>query len=128
MEEIVICDTNILIELYRNNRDVRQELMQIGQNRLAVSAISAGELIFGARNKAELQQIVADLASIKIFSLDERITQQSLELMKSFSLSHRLSLPDALIAATALAKNLPFYTLNTKDFKYLPGIRLWNNT
>lgn len=125
MEAIVMCDTNILIELYRNNPDIRAELMRIGQAHLALSAISAGELIFGARNKNELQRIVADLASIQVFSLDAIITEHALDLMKSFSLSHRLSLPDALIASTAIVRDFPLYTLNTKDFRYLPRLRLW---
>lgn len=31
---------------------------------------------------------------------------------------------DALIAATALHYNLPLYTLNKKDFRYIAGLRL----
>jgi len=39
-------------------------------------------------------------------------------------LSHKLSVPDALIAATALSNNTPLYTLNIKDFQFIPGLQL----
>jgi tRNA(fMet)-specific endonuclease VapC len=45
--------------------------------------------------------------------------------MGKYVLSQRLSLPDALIAATALRHDLSLYTLNLKDFKYIPGIKLY---
>jgi predicted nucleic acid-binding protein len=45
--------------------------------------------------------------------------------MESYSLSHNLSLPDALIAATALVHNLELYTLNTKDFQFISNLKLY---
>lgn len=125
MEQIVLCDTNVLIELYRNNGLIIAELKRIGQPNLAVSAITAGELYFGARNKAELSKLEADLTSIKTYFLNEAISILALDLLTSFSLSHRLGLPDAFIAATALFHDLPLFTLNIKDFHYIPGVRLW---
>ncbi len=37
----------------------------------------------------------------------------------------RLLIPDALIAATALEYNLPLFTSNISDFRFIPGINLW---
>lgn len=45
--------------------------------------------------------------------------------LEAYSLSHKLSLPDALIAATALVHNLELYTLNTKDFRSIFGLQLY---
>ena len=39
-------------------------------------------------------------------------------------LSYKLSVPDALIAATALSQDIPLYTLNLKDFQFIPGLIL----
>ena len=44
--------------------------------------------------------------------------------MNSYALSHRLSVPDGLIAATALTEDLPLYTHNLKDFRYIAGLEL----
>jgi predicted nucleic acid-binding protein len=54
---MILCDTNIFIEFYRNNEDVINELQNIGVSNLSVSAITIGELYFGARDRRELLKI-----------------------------------------------------------------------
>jgi hypothetical protein len=76
-------------------------------------------------NKAELQRIKRHLALLTGFSLDIPISSRFLQLMETYSLSHKLSLPDALIAATALSHDLPLYTLNVKDFRFISGLSLY---
>lgn len=44
--------------------------------------------------------------------------------METYSLSHKLSLPDALIAATAIEHDIPLYTLNLKDFRFISMLQL----
>jgi predicted nucleic acid-binding protein len=41
------------------------------------------------------------------------------------ALSHKLSLPDGFIAATALAFEITLYTLNEKDFRFIDGLKLY---
>lgn len=48
---MILCDTNILIEFYRGNSDIVQELEKIGVPNLAISTVTAGEMYFGARDK-----------------------------------------------------------------------------
>ena len=45
--------------------------------------------------------------------------------MANYSLSHKLTIPDALIAATALVNDLELYTLNIKDFRFIENLRLY---
>ena len=53
------------------------------------------------------------------------VSNQFLQLMATYSLSHKLSIPDALIAATALVHNVELFTLNVKDFHFIPGLTLF---
>jgi tRNA(fMet)-specific endonuclease VapC len=122
---MILCDTNILIEFYKNNDPVVQELHQIGQDQLAISAITQAELYFGALNKSELAKIKQHLSLLRLFSIDVPISSAFLGLMEAYSLSHRLSLPDALIAATGLVHGLPLYTLNVKDFQFITGLEIY---
>ena len=46
--------------------------------------------------------------------------------MLLYSLSHKLSIPDALIAATALNYDIELYTYNIKDFRFIDGIKLYS--
>ena len=124
--QVVLCDTNILIDFSKRKPDVVQALAVIGTANVVVSAISAGEFMFGALNKADLVKIVKGLNAIKIIHVDEAISRKGLELVQRYGLSHTLAVPDAFIAATALVHNLPLYTLNRKDFRFIEWLRLYD--
>ncbi|MCC5639784.1 type II toxin-antitoxin system VapC family toxin [Nostoc sp. CHAB 5844] len=119
---MILCDTNILIEFYKNNPNIIAELRSIGLNQLAISTITQAELYYGAINKIELQKIKKHLELLHIFAVDAILCSKFIELMETYSLSHKLSIPDALIAATALIHNIDLYTLNIKDFRYIKGL------
>ena len=121
---MILCDTNILIEFYKGNSNIVQELERVELPNLAISVITAGELYFGARDKRELGQIKKNLSLLNQISLDTDISERFLALLEEYALSHRLSVPDALIAATALSQNIPLYTLNLKDFQFIPDLQL----
>jgi predicted nucleic acid-binding protein len=122
---MILCDTDILIEFYKNRPQILQELRHIGEKNLAISTITQAELYFGALDKSELTKIKRHLAKILCFPLDKLTSQKFLELMETYALSHKLSLPDALIAATTLVHAVELYTLNTKDFRFIAGIQLY---
>lgn len=121
---MILCDTNILIEFYKGNPEIVQELERVGVSNLAVSVVTIGELYFGARDKRELGQIKKQLSLLTQIHLDSNIAERFLALLEEYALSHRLSLPDALIAATALSQNISLYTLNLKDFQFIPDLQL----
>lgn len=123
---MILCDTNVLIEFYKNNPQVNQILRDVGKDNLAISIVTEAELYFGALNKAELQMIQRHLASLHRFGLDTAVSNQFLQLMETYSLSHKLSIPDALIAATALVHQVELFTFNVKDFHFIPGLDLFD--
>ena len=123
--QIVLCDTNILVELSKRNHEIIHELKVIGSANIAVSAITAGEFIFGALNKQELTKILKALNAIRIIHLDVAVSEFAVALVKSYALSHTLAVPDALIAATALIHKMPLYTLNRKDFRFISDLQLY---
>jgi len=123
---MILCDANILIEFYKNNPQITAVLREIGLPDLAISAVTEAELYFGALNKVELQKIKRHLALLQQFPLDVALSNTFLQLMETYSLSHKLSIPDALIAATALTRDISLYTLNVKDFRFIPGLALFS--
>jgi predicted nucleic acid-binding protein len=122
---MILCDTNILIEAYRNRLPVSDSLKSIGSEHLAVSDVTRIELFYGARNKHELRIIGNDLKNWNVLPVQPEISMTAVRLVETYCLSHKLSLGDALIAATALCHNLELYTLNVKDFVFLPGLKLY---
>jgi len=122
---MILCDTNILIEFYKNNDEVTHVLHEIGLSDLAVSTITVGELYFGARDRRELLKMKKHLSNLRQIPIDEETSALTLSLLETYALSHRLNLPDALIAATSLRHNLNLYTLNVKDFRFIAGLSLY---
>lgn len=123
-KSLIICDTNILIELYKNNQNIISNLQKIGEENIAISSVTAGELIFGALNKKELNTIKKDIENLSLLHITDKISMKFIELMFNYSKSHGLTIPDALIAATAIVNNLKLYTLNLKDFRFIDGLIL----
>ncbi len=121
---MILVDTNILIEIYRNNTLIIDAVKKIGQDNIAVSDITCAELYFGARNKSELHVIANDFKKLEILHIQSEISKNAVKLVERYTLSHKLDLPDALIAATAIYYKLPLFTLNVKDFVFIEGIQL----
>lgn len=128
MEEgrLILCDTNILIEIYRNNASIISEVGKIGELNVALSVISAGELLYGAMNRKELASIRKDLAKVSLLKIDNQVCEVFLQLMTDYSLSHHLDVPDGLIAATAIRYDVELFTLNKKHFQFIKGLRLYS--
>jgi len=124
MEKIVL-DTNILIEILKNNVSVVSSFHQIS-SKFAISSISSMELYYGARDKKELQKLKKFITFFDTIELDATISKTATLLIENYAKSHNLTIPDALIAATALRYNYPLWTLNIKDFHYIEGLNLAN--
>lgn len=122
---MILCDTNILIEFYKANPTVIQTLQRMGSANIGVSVITKAELFYGARDKQELAKIERHVALCHCYGLNDAISALFIELMVRYSLSHKVSIPDMLIAATAISHDLELYTLNTKDFKFIPELNLY---
>ena len=92
---------------------------------MAISVITQGELLYGALNKLELNRLQRSLKRIKILPVNEAISRLHIALLETYVLSHKLDVPDALIAATAIHHNCPLYTVNLKDFRYIDALALY---
>jgi len=123
---MLLCDTNIFIEVYRRNSVVFTELEKIGYENIAISGITRGELFYGALNKAELKLIKKDLDNVNILHINVEISEMAVNLVEKYCLSHKLDIEDALIAATAIYYDIELFTLNVKDFKFIPELKLYS--
>lgn len=125
-DKIVLCDTDIIIEFYKNNANVISQLRAIGQENILISTITAGELIYGALNKKELKHIQKDLKSLTLLDIDEKTCEIFLDIMGKYALSHNLALPDGFIAASAIANDIELFTLNLKDYRFIQELKIYS--
>jgi predicted nucleic acid-binding protein len=131
-ETKVICDTDVIID-YFDTRQSRHNLTKrileekIGLDNMMLSAISRMELMAGATTKRELVALNKRLARFDTILIDPAITELSLSLLQTYKLSHGLALPDSLIAASAIKMELPLFTYNIRDFKFIAKIKLYKH-
>jgi len=98
---------------------------QVGYlSHIAISSITAMELFYGARNKAEVKKLEKFILLFTLLYPDETLSRKAMELVKQYAKSHSLDIPDSLIAATALTQNCELFTYNRKDFRYIDGLKL----
>lgn len=119
-----LCDTCILIDYLRGREDIRSIFTEKRKNGMGMSSVTYMELMVGARNKQEIEIIRKSFADIEIVELTEAISRKGRHLIEQYSKSHGLLIPDALIGATALEYNIPLWTSNVSDFRFMQGISL----
>jgi toxin FitB len=116
-----LLDSNILIysaqEEFSNLRNLFRE------ETIRVSAISKVEVLgFRGLKPTDKLYFEALFRQLPSFSINDSILDSATELRQQ----HRLSLGDAIIAATALFYNCELYTRNISDFSKIKGLVVVN--
>ena len=120
-----LADTNTIIDLVVGRLPVASSSwleQQLEQQAVAISVITRIELLTKTEPAAEYATMQTFVQSVAVLPLDEPVTQQTIRLRQQ----HRVKLPDAIIAATALAHGIPLLTRNGRDFQTLAGLVVLN--
>ena len=118
-----LADSNALIDLVLDRLPAASAAWLDGQlaaQQVAISVITRIELLTKTQPAAEYATMQALVRSVQVLPLDEPVIRQTIALRQQ----HRVKLPDAIIAATALAHGLPLLTRNAADFQRVAGLRL----
>lgn len=117
-----LLDTCIMIDVLRG-REPAIAFVSGLKSTPAISAITATELIAGARGKREEEAIDRILATYDVAEIDLEIARLAGDYVRTFGKSHAVDPIDALIAATAKTKELDLATLNLKHFPMFKGLK-----
>jgi predicted nucleic acid-binding protein len=118
-----LIDTDILIDASRGLAQAGEFLNEmLNGNGITISVISAMELIAGCRDSAQLSNTKQFLASLTVHPITEAVSARARSLMETFTLSHGLLSPDALVAGTALESGIALYTRNIRHFRMIPEL------
>ena len=122
----VILDSDVLIDLARGDAravDLVDGLISQGE-RPAISIISEMELFLGARTKVEQRSVHQLVQRFEVLPVSEMISVRARNLTVRYARSHGLTIPDAFIAATAIANRALLLTRNVRHFSYIPRLRV----
>jgi predicted nucleic acid-binding protein len=110
-----LIDTDVFVDHLRGARR-----LQSGRDRMFYSAITRCELF--ASREVEEETVQRLLEPFEEVPVDRPVAERAGRLRRSGG----LRTPDALIAATALERQLVLVTRNTRDFQSARGLKLRN--
>jgi predicted nucleic acid-binding protein len=119
MEQGYLIDTNVVID-YLDNKLPEAGYSIIESIAPQISVISRMELL-GWTNAGNEQLMILQefVGASAIYNLDEDVIVKAIELRKA----HKIKLPDAIIAATAIVYDLTLITRNVYDFKNISDLK-----
>lgn len=115
----MLLDSNIIIYAARQEQVTLRQF--IAAHAPAVSAVSLVEVLgYHKLTAPERQLFEAFFLAATVLPISDPVVATAVQLRQQ----RKLSLGDALIAATALVFNRTLVTHNTADFQWIPGLRL----
>ena len=118
---LIVVDTDIFIDHFRGVQSASEYLQNIPGDQRATTDINVMELLKGASNIREVNLIENFLTRNGFIRLSVTATasRQAVQLLKRHSLSHGLSIPDALIAGIVLDSGASLVTGNLRHFQFI---------
>ncbi len=118
-----LIDSNVVIEflggmLAPSSSNWLQEIIE--KNNHCLSVINQIELLGFNAPASEMQTLHEFVASSLVLPLSDSVVRKTIELRRM----HKIKLPDAVIAATALVYNSILITRNISDFDKIQGLEL----
>lgn len=113
-------DTNIFSKVFKGDLAVTRYIESLDT---VIDATIYIECLQGSKSNLEKQKIKKALDNFPLLLITPEISKRAIELIASYSNSHGLLLPDALIAATALENDLMIVTYNVDDFKFIQDLK-----
>ena len=120
----ILVDTDVLIDFLRGYGPA-VSFVNDHSDRIVLSAIVVAELYASARGKKDdpEQTVLENLLSLfRVVPISNEIARLGGLYRRDYGPSHGISLPDALVAATAFLERAELKTLNVKHYPMFEGI------
>jgi predicted nucleic acid-binding protein len=125
MDFAVVVDTCVFVKHWRSKNKADTLLAKLlHQRKVYVSAVAKYEVLAGA-NERDMEEWNQIFESITVLPFDEMTIDVARKIFRQLKQENKIvSLGDILIAATAMANDMPLVTLNRGHFECIRGLRL----
>ena len=130
-----LLDTNIVIYTLKNRPQQVKSRFEDHHGRMGISAVTLGELVFGAEHSRQVERNLADIeamvAMLEVLPFEDKAAYHFGQIRAAL---YRTGQPigpyDMMIAGQARAFGLTLVTNNVKEFERVPGLMLedWSET
>lgn len=121
--ETVLIDTSVLIGRFRREPRAMAALEKVEGSALVLCDAIVAEVLAGTRNKNEYaatKRELFDKFHVLPFTMEVSVCFR--KILDQVSFGRDVHFADQLIAATAIAHNVPLLTLNTNHFTGIKGL------
>jgi len=124
-------DTNIIIYTIKNRPQAAREAFKKHDGQICISAITLGELVYGAEKSAYPERNLTDIkglvARLDVLPFEDHAATHFGQLRAELAqIGKPIGPYDSMIAGHARAEGLILVTNNMKEFKRVAGLRLEN--
>ena len=124
-----LLDTNIVIYTMKKRPQQVKRRFQQHNGQMGISAVTLGELVFGAEHSQQVERNLADIetmaARLEVLPFENKAAYHFGQIRAAL---YRTGQPigpyDMMIAGQARASGLKLVTNNVKEFKRVPGLLL----
>jgi len=126
-----LLDTNIIIYTMKNRPQQVKRRFQKHEGEMCISAVTLGELVFGAEYSRQVEQNLRDIealvARLEVLPLDSKAAYHFGQIRAAlYIIGQPIGPYDMLIAGQARASGLILVTNNISEFERVPGLLLEN--
>jgi tRNA(fMet)-specific endonuclease VapC len=126
-----LLDTNIVIYTMKNRPQQVKKRFQKHEGEMCISAVTLGELVFGAEHSQQVERNLADIealvARLEVLPLDSKAAYHFGQIRAAlYTIGKPIGPYDMMIAGHARASGLILVTNNINEFEQVPGLLLEN--
>lgn len=121
-----LADSDVLIDMLRGHEPSASAVRAaIDDGTLATTAVTAFELLSGARTLEQVRLMSELLALLPIVGLDDRASEAAAAARRELERrGETIGMADYLIAGICLSRSATLVTRNRRHFERVPGLRL----
>lgn len=122
-----LLDTNVIIEVLRDNDDIISKIEDVGQNNCYISEITLAELLYGAirgnnaKNFLDVDRIEQEFEVLPIRPAFKEYAMARENLRRNGTPIDHM---DLFVASVALHSNLTLVSHNIKHFSRIPDLKI----
>ncbi len=123
---MILVDTSILIDFFRKTDKSKTVLLALVREgyKINISAITEYEIYSGAKN-GQLDFWETLLQKMEVLPFDKTVAKIAVDINNHLKEKRQqIAIPDLFIAATAIAHNMHFATLNRKHFDRIDSLNI----
>jgi tRNA(fMet)-specific endonuclease VapC len=124
-----LLDTNIVIYTMKNRPPQVKRRFQANHGRIGISAVTLGELVFGAEHSRQVERNLADIeamaARLDVLPFDDGAAYHFGQIRADlYRIGNPIGPYDMMIAGHARACGLKLVTNNVKEFERVRGLQI----